>query len=42
MAFNKVENNQKYLKAVIFGESGTGKTTLAEKLAIGLCKAENS
>ena len=40
MAFKKVENNQKYLKAVIFGESGTGKTTLAEKLAIGLCKSE--
>jgi hypothetical protein len=40
MAFKKVENNQKYFKAVIFGESGTGKTTLAEKLAIGLCKRE--
>jgi len=40
MAFIKVKNNQKYLKAIIFGEAGTGKTTLAERLAIGLC--ENS
>lgn len=40
MAFVKVENNQKYLKTVIFGDTGTGKTTLGERIAIGLC--ENS
>ena len=36
MTFKKVENNQKYLKTVIFGDAGTGKTTLAERMAIGL------
>lgn len=38
MAFIKVKNNQKYLKAVIFGDAGTGKTTFAQSVAIGLCQ----
>lgn len=36
MAFKKIENNQRYFKGVIFGDTGTGKTTLAERIAIGL------
>ena len=38
MSFKKIENKQSFLKAVIYGESGTGKTTLAEKIAIELAK----
>jgi adenylate kinase family enzyme len=36
MSFKKVENNQCYFKGVIYGDTGSGKTTLAEKIAIGL------
>lgn len=38
MAFVEAQNNQKYLKAIIHGEAGSGKTTLATKLAINLAK----
>lgn len=37
MSFVKIQNTQSYLKSVIFGDSGTGKTTLGVKIAIGLC-----
>jgi hypothetical protein len=36
MSFKKVINNQFYFKGVIYGDTGTGKTTFAEKIAIAL------
>lgn len=37
MTFKKITNLQSYCKATIFGGAGSGKTTLAEELAIGIC-----
>lgn len=39
--FKKVENTQAFFKACIYGDSGTGKTTLAQNLAINLAKLGN-